>query len=304
MIASNHNNIINALTIDVEDWFHASVFNHKISEKEWNKCQSRVTNNVKKILGILQHKNVKATFFILGWVAEKHPEIVELIQSYGHELSTHGYAHKLIYKQTPQEFKTDVKASIEIIESISGTKVIGYRAPSYSIIYETFWAYEVIGELGIKYDSSIFPIKHDIYGVPFAPRFPYKIALDHGMEIYEFPLSTIKIFGKNFPIAGGGYFRLFPYWFIKMGIKKLNNSGKPVIIYFHPWELDPFFPRMKLGVTKNLRTYCNLMLTEQKLKWLINDFKFAPVSEVLNVQYLETDMTISEKLGSLALEQG
>ncbi len=295
--------IINALTIDVEDWFHASVFNDKISQKQWDKCESRVVCNVCKILHILRTRNVKATFFVLGWVAEKYPEIVQMIQWEGHELSTHGYAHKLIYKQTPKEFEEDVKSSIEIIESQTGTRVVGYRAPSYSIIDETFWAYEVIYDLGIMYDSSIFPIKHDIYGVPFAPRFPYKIDLDNGREIYEFPLSTIKYLGKNFPIAGGGYFRLFPYWFIKRGIKKLNASGKPVIVYFHPWELDPDFPRLKLGFTKNFRTYCNLMLTEEKLKQLINDFNFAPVCNVLKIDYLETNMTISEKLGGLSTSE-
>lgn len=294
--------ITNALTIDVEDWFHASVFNDKISQNEWHNCENRVVGNVAKILKILGSKNVRATFFILGWVAEWHPEVVRMIQDAGHELSTHGYAHQLIYKQTPEEFKEDVKKSIELIEYHSGTKVVGYRAPSYSIIHETFWAYEVICDLGIKYDSSIFPIKHDIYGVPFAPRFPYKIELDNGGEIFEFPLSTIKFCGKNFPIAGGGYFRLFPYWFIKGGIKKLNGAGKPVIIYFHPWELDPYFPRLQLGTTKNLRTYCNLILTEDKLRFLIDDFNFAPVCDVLNIEGLETNMKISEKLGSLLKE--
>jgi polysaccharide deacetylase family protein (PEP-CTERM system associated) len=303
MLEKNSNSIVNALTIDVEDWFHASVFNEKISQKQWDKCESRVVFNVDRILQILRARNVRATFFVLGWVAEKHPEVVQMIQEEGHELSTHGYAHKLIYKQTPKEFEEDVRTSIEIIEGQTGTRVVGYRAPSYSIIDRTFWAYEVIYDLGILYDSSIFPIKHDIYGVPFAPRFPYKIELDNGKEIYEFPLSTIIYFGKNFPIAGGGYFRLFPYWFIKWGIKKLNDSGKPVIIYFHPWELDPDFPRLRLGFTKNFRTYCNLILTEEKLKKLIKDFKFAPVCDVLKIDCLETSMTISEKLGTFSSEE-
>lgn len=286
--------IRNAMTIDVEDWFHANVFNEKIAYDQWDFCEHRIVPNILKILNILEREETKATFFILGWVARRHPNIVKMISDKGHELATHGYAHKLIYQQTPEEFEYDVSLSKEIIEDISGVKVVGYRAPSYSIIKQTFWAYEILYELGFKYDSSIFPIKHDVYGVPFAPRFPYKINLDYNREIYEFPLSTVNYFGKNVPIAGGGYFRLFPYHFIKWGIKKLNRKGKPCVIYIHPWELDPDIPQINLGWLKNFRTYGNLGLTEHKFTMLFKDFKFAPIKKILKISTIKVNVKISE----------
>ena len=271
----------NALTIDVEEWFQVAIFKDIIKYEDWDKCESRIIPNICKTLNLLSKMNVKATFFVLGWVAERYPEVVKAIKEMGHEIASHGYAHKLIYEQTREEFATDVKKSIDILEEITGEKVLGYRAPSFSIVKETLWAWEVLAEMGIKYTSSVFPVKHDRYGILTVPRFPFAIKVNEKDELIEFPLSTFRMLNRNIPIAGGGYLRLYPYWFIKKGIQKINKAGKPAIIYFHPWELDCSLPRKKVNMVSRLRYYGNLTLTERKIKILLEDFEFTPVKEVL-----------------------
>ncbi len=271
----------NALSIDVEDWFQASEFDEVIGYKNWDKCESRVEANLLHILKLLNVKRTKATFFVLGWIAERFPELVLKIKEEGHEIATHGYAHRLIYKQSKEEFREDVTRAMEAIEKVSGVKVRGYRAPSFSITVDTFWAWDILSELGFEYDSSVFPILHDRYGVPTAPRFPYRVKLESGKRFFEFPLSTYRLWGRNMPIAGGGYLRIYPYWFVKKGIRKINSEGKPAIIYFHPWEIDPTPPKVELKFLSKFRTYTNLDVTEIKIKKLLRDFEFAPVEEVL-----------------------
>ena len=278
------NGAMNALTIDVEDWFQVANLRNVINYEDWDSCESRILPNVSRLLLLLSRMNVKATFFILGWIAEKKPEIVELIHKCGHEIATHGYSHKSIYELSQEDFKQDLGASIEIIEKITGQKVEGYRAPNYSINPDTTWAWEVLAEFGIKYDSSIYPVKHNRYGFVSAPRFPFIINLKEHGKLIEFPLSTVRFLRNNIPVAGGAYLRLYPYWFIRAAIKKLNANKKPAIIYIHPWELDAYQPRLKIGFMSKLKHYGNLLMTEQKLRKLLSDFKFAPIRKVLGLE--------------------
>ncbi len=275
--------MINALSVDVEDWFQVTNFEKVIDRADWDACESRVTSNVHRILDIFSTRDVRATFFVLGWIAERFPQLVVSIQKRGHEVSTHGYDHRQIQQQTREEFSQDVAKAIRVLEDILGEKVIGYRAPSYSIVPETLWAWELLAEQGILYDSSVFPIKHDRYGISGLPRYPFTVNLDNGRELIEFPLSTVRILGKNIPIAGGGYLRLYPYWFVKWALKRINRQGHPAIFYLHPWEIDPFAPKQEVSFLKKLRHYSNLWATENKIKALIRDFQFAPVKEVLDL---------------------
>jgi polysaccharide deacetylase family protein (PEP-CTERM system associated) len=268
--------ITNYLTIDVEDYFQVAAFEKQINPDEWPQFESRVNNNTGTLLKILDRYNVKATFFIVGWIAEKHPELVREISEKGHEIGCHSYRHQRIQTLTREAFKEDTNRAKGILEDISGKKVSGYRAPTYSITRDTIWALDILAELGFEYDSSIFPIYHDNYGIPDAPRFPYKI---DGLGLTEYPLSTALILGRKVPIAGGGYFRLFPYWFTRMGLKSINEKEKqPFIFYLHPWEVDPDQPRMKdISQLSRFRHYNNLSKTSSRLQQLLSDFQFAPI---------------------------
>jgi len=288
--------ILNALTVDVEDWFHVSLFRNNISRSDWGSLEQTVVGNTLRILHIFAKHNTKATFFILGWVAEKFPEIVVAIKEQGHEVASHGYMHQVVFEQTPDQFYDDVKRSIDILEDITGEKVYGYRAPSYSITRASLWAIEKLIELGLEYDSSVFPIKHDLYGIADAPRFPFNMAVASKGKIIEFPISTTSILNKNIPIAGGGYLRLYPYWFFKRGIQRVNSEGRPSIIYFHPWEIDPQIPRIKIGKMKHLRHYGNLALMEGRIVKLLETFQFGTVHQVLK------NMTVDDFWPSVTMD--
>jgi polysaccharide deacetylase family protein (PEP-CTERM system associated) len=285
--------IQNALTIDVEEWFHVSLFRKKIRREEWDGLKSSVVANTCRVLNILAEKRVKATFFILGWVAERYPEIVIAIQEQGHEIGSHTYSHQIIYEQSRQEFAADVQRSMTILEDLTGERVDSFRAPSYSITRSSLWAWEVLADLGIKHDSSIFPVKHDLYGIPDAPRFPFYVNLKDRPRLVEVPLSTIRLGDKNIPMAGGGYLRLYPLWFIRRSIKRINQENRPAIIYLHPWELDPGLPRLKTGLFKTLRHYGNLSLTEERLRRLLDEFSFGPLSAVLNPAFIQNNWPLT-----------
>ncbi|HVP41537.1 MAG TPA: XrtA system polysaccharide deacetylase, partial [Candidatus Krumholzibacteriaceae bacterium] len=260
----------------------------------------------------------KATFFVLGWIAERYPDLVRRIQKEGHEIACHGYGHRLVYAQSRDEFTQDIRRAKSILEDITGAKVMGYRAPSYSITNKSQWAFEILAEEGFKYDSSIFPIHHDFYGMPEAPRFPFAISLNgnNNVEfsmlncesnvfnnsklntqnshfIIEFPLSTVKVLGTNFPISGGGYFRLFPYLLIKRGLRSINEKeGRPFIFYMHPWEIDSDQPRVKgLSSRSSFRHYVNLDKTESRFRRLLKDFQFSTVKNVLHLHNLSSPLT-------------
>jgi polysaccharide deacetylase family protein (PEP-CTERM system associated) len=267
------------LTIDIEDYFQVSAFEDIVSKDDWDSYPSRVVPNTSKILSLLDTRNVKATFFILGWTAQKYPDLVKNIFYKGHEVACHGYYHRLIYELTPDEFREDTRKAKNILEQITGTKIIGYRAPSYSITKRTPWAHEILAELGFQYDSSIFPIHHDRYGMPDAPRFSYRVP---NLELTEYPLSTFLFFTKKVPVAGGGYFRLFPYWFSKMALQNINQRERqPFIFYFHPWEIDPEQPRMRRAKhLSRFRHYINLDKTYGRLQKLIHDFSFGRITDL------------------------
>lgn len=276
--------MINALSFDIEDYFQVEAFKTYIAFEDWDQYPIRVDANTRKITSILKERQVKATFFMLGWIAERCPDMVKHVADEGHEIATHGYAHEMVYKQDQEIFEADLSKSIDILETLSGQKIIGYRAPTYSIIEESFWALDILIRHHIRYDSSIFPIIHDRYGVPNGERFPYIIEREPGHSIMEFPLSTLRLWKWNFPIAGGGYLRLYPYWFIKQSLRWINHQQHPGIIYLHPWELDPDQPRIpNIPTTTRFRHYLNLHSTATKLRRLIHDFEFMPIRDALEV---------------------
>jgi len=297
----------NAAALSTSSPHHSSTSSPK-NDSAINNQQSTINNPI------------RATFFVLGWIAERYPDLIRRIQKEGHEIACHGYAHRLVYTQSREEFRQDVKRAKSILEDVTGKEVIGYRAPSYSITNKARWAFEVLAEEGFKYDSSIFPIRHDFYGMPEAPRFPFAVSLngnnnvefsvlnfefnssknptldtqhspldprpsplDPRHSLIEFPLSTVKLFGANFPISGGGYFRLFPYPLIRKGLKSINQKeGKPFIFYMHPWEIDPDQPRVKGASSRSrFRHYVNLHKTEDRFRRLLEDFQFSTIRELL-----------------------
>jgi polysaccharide deacetylase family protein (PEP-CTERM system associated) len=275
--------IKNILTVDVEDWFQVETFKDKIDRCQWDECECRITHNLYRILEILDETQTKATFFILGWIAERYPELVLEIDRNGHEVASHGYEHRVVYEQGESEFRNDIEKSLSVLEGISGKKVKGYRAPNFSITSRSLWAYDILEQSGIQYTSSIFPAKHifQVYGMSQAPRFPFELILKNGRRIKEFPLSTVVIFGKQMPLGGGAYLRIMPYWYNRWAIKKINQQGHPAIVYFHPWEIDPHQPRQELGTMARFRHYFNLDIMELKIRLLLRDFVFCPVYEFL-----------------------
>lgn len=268
--------LINYLTIDVEDYFQVAAFEKVIHPSMWESYPSRVKQNTTRILDLFDTHGVKGTFFVVGWTAERFPGLVKDIVARGHEIGCHSYLHQKIYNQTPEEFRKDTKKSKDILEQASGRAVVGYRAPTYSITKKSLWALEILQELGFKWDSSIFPIAHDNYGIPDAPRFAYKLP-DHDM--IEYPISTALFFGRKIPVAGGGYFRIFPYWFTKMALSRINEvERQPFIFYLHPWEIDPDQPRINnAGLRSKFRHYRNLNKSTERLCKLMDDFSFHPI---------------------------
>jgi len=266
--------ILNGLSFDIEDWFQVENLKDAISFKQWEGCDLRVIQNTRRILSLLEKHQTRATFFVLGWIAEKCPSLIKEITAGGHEIASHGYGHELIYKLTPNEFHKDIKRSKEILESITATPILGYRAPSFSITPESKWAIDVLKDLGFTYDSSIFPTSfHNRYGFNGSSSLPFRF----GNGLFEIPLSTYRFGGANFPLAGGGYFRLFPYAYFRHFFQRLNKHGKPIVFYLHPWELDPGQPKMKVRFNYRLRHYVNLEKTEKRLEKLLKEFRFVPL---------------------------
>ncbi len=273
--------MLNALTIDLEDYYHVTAFDHIIGRHNWENMESRIEVILEKILLILDSYSVKATFFVLGWVAERHPILIRTIVNQGHEIASHGYNHKMITDHSQESFKEDIQKTTKILEDITDAKIKGYRAPTFSINASSLWALNILMEQGYSYDSSIFPIRHDRYGIPNARRFPHIIKLEESGDIKEFPPSTIKLLKWNLPIAGGGYLRLFPLKFIEWGIKRINNLEKqPAVIYLHPWEFDPEQPRIPTNRLCRFRHYVNLGTTEKKLRHLIEKFRFTTLNKL------------------------
>jgi len=275
--------IRNAMTIDVEDYFQVSAFEQHIPRERWNKLPCRVESNVDRILALLDAENIKATFFTLGWIAERYPSTVRRIVEGGHELASHGYGHRRASDQSMEEFRQDVTRSKALLEDIGGKPVLGYRAPSFSIGVRNLWALDVLGEAGYRYSSSIYPISHDHYGMPDAPRFAYYPRGRQG--VLELPITTVRLMNKNLPSGGGGYFRLLPYPVSRWMIKRVNQADRqPGIFYFHPWEIDAAQPRQPgLGIKTRFRHYVNLHRTEARLKALARDFRWGRMDDIFKV---------------------
>jgi polysaccharide deacetylase family protein (PEP-CTERM system associated) len=270
--------IVNALTIDVEDYFQVSAFAPHIARSEWDERECRVERNVERILALLADANATATFFTLGWIAERYPDLVRRIADAGHELASHGQSHERASEQSRNEFLADIRIAKAIIEDVSGHEVRGYRAPSFSIGTANAWAFEVIAEAGYRYSSSIYPIRHDHYGMPDAPRFAHEVR----PGLLELPIATMRLLHRNWPAGGGGYFRLLPYALSRWSIRRINaRDRQPAMFYFHPWELDPEQPRIAgTGVKTRFRHYVNLRRTAPRLTRLLRDFRWGRADRV------------------------
>lgn len=272
--------IVNGLTVDVEDYFHAEALAGAVSRKEWDSLESRVERNTRRVLEVLDRHQVRATFFILGWVAHRYAGLVREIQTAGHELGCHSYWHRLVYRLTPAEFREDTLQAKKVIEDAAGEAVVGYRAPTFSVVRRSFWALDILAELGFQYDSSIFPVRHDRYGVPDYSRFPCRHEGQNGQSLTELPLSTFSLMGTNFPFGGGGYLRILPLGYTHFGFRRVNREGMPVVVYFHPWELDPDQPRPNLGLRSRFRHYTNLDKMESRVDELLRTYAFAPLAKL------------------------
>jgi polysaccharide deacetylase family protein (PEP-CTERM system associated) len=271
---------LHCLTFDVEEHFQVNAFDSPLRRRRWDVYESRVEPNTEKLLALLERHRYRATFFVLGWIAERHPALVQRIAAAGHEIASHGYAHELVTKLWPDEFREDVRKAKKILEDVAGTPVSGYRAPSFTIVRQTRWALEVLVQEGYAWDSSVVPIVHDVYGMPGANPLAHRIDTPAG-PLWELPPSTARWFGARVPVGGGGYFRLYPYPLLRHLLRRIEAQGQPLIFYLHPWELDPEQPRMTGRRLSIFRHYLNLARVEARLERLLDDFRFAAVREVL-----------------------
>ena len=275
--------MIHAFSVDVEDWYQVSDFEEMVEFSAWGWYESRVIGNTERILGMLAEARVKATFFVLAWNAEQHPALPRMIAAAGHEIATHGYAHRLAYDIGREAFRADVERSKKLLEDLTGREVLGYRAPSFSITARSLWAIDVLLDLGFRYDSSILPVRDQLYGIPQAHRFPYLISRD-GQSLTEFPVSTVRCAGRTLPL-GGAYLRVLPYAYTRWGFRRLEAASQPALIYLHPWELDPAHPRLRVRGKRGVSThYLRLRSTEKKVRRLLAEFPFAPIERVLGLE--------------------
>lgn len=289
-------NITHAMTVDVEDYYQVAAFFDVVKPEDWGNWPSRVEANTDRLLQLFDEKGLKITFFVLGWVAQRHPELVKRIHDQGHEIASHGYSHQFIYRQSPEIFREETLRSKNILEDLTGTPITGYRAASYSITRQSLWALDILAELGFTWDSSIFPTRHDNYGIPGSPEEPYKIITYSGAELLEFPLTTAKVFGQAVPAAGGGYFRQYPYALSRWLFERASEGGtKPQIFYLHPWEIDPDQPRIPdASWFSRFRHYTNLHRCLPRLERMIEDFRFGTISESLGSVKISKTLDLRE----------
>jgi polysaccharide deacetylase family protein (PEP-CTERM system associated) len=270
-----------ALSIDVEDWFHPEALRDVVRPEDWPRLESRAGRNVERLLRLLDAARVRATFFVLGWVADREPDLVPRLAAAGHEIASHGWAHRMITQQSPAEFEADLQRSLHLLRAQSGQAVVGYRAPSFSVVRTTLWALDVLLDHGVEYDSSIFPVHHDRYGMPEAPRAPYRVSWCDSRELWELPPVTLHVLGRTLPAAGGGYLRLLPYGVSAWALRRLEREGIPGVVYTHPWEYDAEQPHVVMPRLRAWRHYGNVTRTESKLARLLREFSFTTCAAVL-----------------------
>lgn len=274
--------ITNAMTVDVEDYFHVSALAGSIDRASWDRLPCRVERNTQRLLDLFDARGIRATFFVLGWVAERYPGLIREIARRGHEVACHGLTHELVYRQSPQAFREQTRRAKSLLEDLVQVPVLGYRAASYSITALSLWALDTLVDLGFAYDSSIFPVRHDRYGIPGAARWPGAVAAPSGRRLVEFPLTTLDVAGFRLPVAGGGYFRLFPYGVTRLAFRRINERERqPFVFYLHPWEIDPDQPRVRTNPLSAFRHYHNLRRCEDRLVSLLEDFAFDTARSVL-----------------------
>jgi len=272
---------LNALTVDLEEYFQVSNFEHLIERGCWDALPSRVVDATGRLLDAFDETGNTATFFVLGWVAERQPALVREIAERGHEIACHGYGHELVYDLGPERFRADLRRARSAIEDATGISVRGYRAPSYSITRSSLWALSVLVEEGFHFDSSIFPIRHPRYGIPDFARHPVTLSLGNGTAIREFPMTTLQAGPLNLPLAGGAYLRFLPAPVFRWAFSRLVAAGEPTVLYVHPWEVDPEQPRQDTSLRVRINHYYNLGRTEGRLRSLLQRFRFAPLGRVL-----------------------
>jgi polysaccharide deacetylase family protein (PEP-CTERM system associated) len=280
-ISTNSPELRNGLSFDLEDWYQVLYFDACFPRDRWAECESRLEPVTRRLLGILDEYGAKATFFVLGWNAERMPHLVETIQRHGHEIGSHGFGHHLIYRQGREAFASDLFRSLRVLRDITGMPIKGFRAPSFSITRESTWALAVLMEHGIVYDSSVLPARRPYCGIPGAPTRPWRFASSDGRTLIEAPPSTLSLLGWRMPFGGGGYFRLLPYQLVRLGLRRANRAAVPALVYLHPWELDPLQPRVSVPWQHRFQHYVNLTRTEAKLRRLLSDFTFVPYSRVI-----------------------
>jgi polysaccharide deacetylase family protein (PEP-CTERM system associated) len=274
--------------VDVEDYFQVEAFAGQVKRESWEQWPSRVVPNTQRILDLFDEYNAKGTFFFVGWVADKFPHLVREVQSRGHEIACHSYWHRTIYSLTPEEFRKDTRLAKQIIENTTGMPVNGYRAPSWSITKNSLWALDILAEEGFTYDSSIYPIHHDLYGVPGAKRFPYDYSCSNGLKLREFPPATLQFLGTNFPVAGGGYLRIFPQAYTELAFRTFEKKYRErLVVYLHPWEIDPEQPRIHSSLKSRLRHYTNLRSMQANISAVLRHHKFERFCDALAAEALE-----------------
>ena len=272
----------NVISVDLEDWFHILDLDSGYGPEEWSHLPSRVERNSERLLDLFDRHSVRATWFTLGWVADRFPGLLKRIVERGHEVASHGFHHQLVYEQTPVQFQNDITASIAAIESACGIRPTAYRAPGFSVTQQALWAFETLGALGITVDSSVFPAPRGHGGLPSAPSFPFRIVLPDGSEILEFPITTTTLFGRRLAYCGGGYLRLFPTNWVARRIGAANRCGQPVIVYIHPRDIDPKQPRMSMSPTRRFKSYVGLSTCISKLDTLLRQFPFGTLADALS----------------------
>lgn len=277
------------MSVDVEDYFQVEAFAGSISRESWDQWPSRVVNNTRRILELFARYQIRATFFFLGWVAKRFPELVREVHAAGHELACHSFWHRPVYSLTAEEFRQDTRAAVNALQQAADARILGYRAPTWSITKQCPWALDILAQEGFAYDSSIYPIRHDLHGTPDGHRFAYRHSCANGRSLIEFPPTTVRVAGMNFPAAGGGYLRIFPLSYTNWAFRHIEADGQPVVVYLHPWELDPGQPQIQEKLRSRLRHYTNLHRTEGRLGSLLERHRFHSFSDALGIEVLRME---------------